>query len=361
MTDKLLAPGQILSARYRIQEYLAEGGMQQVFLARDELFDRDVVVKAPKNLSATKRFKRSAVVSAKVNHIGVAKTLDYIEDGATSYLVEEYVRGEDLSVILKVRVERLDPHLVSKMLHSLAKGLAASHHVEVIHRDLKPSNIMVVNSTKFSGVKITDFGIAKMATEEIAEVVEGGVDERSLNASQTAMGALPYMSPEAIESLRTAGKPADVWAIAAVTFEMLTGQKPFGVGIKAAQKILNGEKPVAPASAPSAQFDDLKNDVIGVIADCFSEEPSKRPTADELVQRCERLCYSFGEYQEGVVRKLLYQGSCGFIRSGDEDAFFHQDSVFADRRLKPGEQALYRMHRGGGNGRAFPVIAMKVN
>ena len=82
------------------------------------------------------------------------------------------------------------------VFHHLAKGLAASHHADVMHRDLKPNNVMIAGGEYFRGVKITDFGIAKMAEEEIGEAVEGG--QESLSASRTALGAIPYMAPEII-------------------------------------------------------------------------------------------------------------------------------------------------------------------
>lgn len=85
----------LIMERYRIEHYIAEGGMQEVYKAFDSKLERFVVVKTPKNESAHKRFKRSAEVSAKINHPNVAKTLDFNE-GDKSYLVEEFIDGVDL-------------------------------------------------------------------------------------------------------------------------------------------------------------------------------------------------------------------------------------------------------------------------
>jgi serine/threonine protein kinase len=112
-------------------------------------------------------------VSARVNHANVAKTLDYIEETQRANLIEEFILGKDLSRVLKENFARLDPLMAARVLHRLAKGLAASHHVGVVHRDLKPSNILAVGGERLEEVKITDFGIAKMAEEELAEAVEG--------------------------------------------------------------------------------------------------------------------------------------------------------------------------------------------
>jgi len=198
--------GDIIGDRYLVLGFIGQGGMQEVYQAEDKLLGKIVALKAHKNLSAQKRFKRSAVVSAKVNHPNVAKTLDYVDvDENHAYLVEEYIPGKDLSRVLREDLPLLDPQIVARIFHHLARGLAASHHAGVIHRDLKPSNVMSVDGALVSDVKITDFGIAKMAEEEIAEAAEGG--EESLTASQTAIGALPYMAPEIISCRKAAAFP----------------------------------------------------------------------------------------------------------------------------------------------------------
>jgi serine/threonine protein kinase len=201
-------PGDLVGGRYEVIEFISEGGMQEVYRASDELLRRTVALKAPKNASAKKRFQGSAVVSARINHPNVAKTLDYFETAERAYLVEELIEGKDLGRILTEFFDFVDPYLAAMVFHHLARGIAASHHSDVIHRDLKPNNVMVVGGEYFRGVKITDFGIAKMAEEEIDEAVEKG-DAQSFESSRTALGAIPYMAPEVIE-----GKPqkaSDIW------------------------------------------------------------------------------------------------------------------------------------------------------
>ncbi|WP_257228289.1 serine/threonine-protein kinase [Pseudomonas sp. NIBRBAC000502773] len=170
----MLQPGVLIGNRYEIERYLAEGGMQYVFIARDTYTDRKVALKTPKNKSAEKRFQRSAIVSAKVNHPNVAKTLDYLVFEERQFLVEELIYGLDMRAALLNDSAFIDPYLAAKVFHHLAKGVAAAHHVGVVHRDLKPTNIMVVGDYSFSEIKVTDFGIAKMAAEEMVAAVEGG-------------------------------------------------------------------------------------------------------------------------------------------------------------------------------------------
>lgn len=354
--SQLLTNGLIVGSRYEIRHLIGEGGMQQVFLAHDLLFKRSVALKAPKNVSAQKRFRRSAIVSAKVNHSSVAKTLDYLEEGDNYYLIEEFVEGKDLQRVRQEDLPYIDPHQCAMVFHHLARGLAASHHVDVVHRDLKPSNIMVVGASRFSGLKITDFGIAKMAEAEIAEGLE---DESSFNASATAMGALPYMAPEAIESLQTAGKPADVWALAAIIFEQLCGEKPFGSGFKAAARIFSGNMQAVPSHVTNkVQFQALSKELIALLTSCLVRDPQQRPTADQLVEKCSSLFYLGGIYEPGVVTKLLYGGSCGFIDpiEGGADVFFHQKSFYGKGALKAGTRVMFKRHKGDGADRAFPVV-----
>jgi serine/threonine protein kinase len=350
------SPGDIVGDRYEIQDYIGEGGMQEVYRAMDRLLSRNVALKAPKNWSAAKRFKRSAVVSARVNHANVAKTLDYLEENGLAYLVEEYINGKDLSKVLRETLSIIDPLMAAGMFHHLAKGLAASHHVTVIHRDLKPSNVMAVGGDSLFGLKITDFGIAKMAEDELSDAVEGG--EASLTASSTAVGALPYMAPEMIQSFRDAGTPADVWSLGALMFELLSGEKPFGSGYKAVPAIMAGKLPPIPQLIENhLQFRSTGRDVYQLIASCLKLDPHDRPTADTLVSECEKLCYPKTRREFGVIGKFD-NPKWGFIDAdgGGRGVFFHIESFYGTGRLKQGDRVWFARHIGGGNDRAFPVL-----
>jgi serine/threonine protein kinase len=327
--------------------------MQKVFRARDLILKRDVALKVPKNTSAARRFKRSAVLSSKVSHPNAAKTLDYLEIGASSYLIEEFIEGEDLWKV-RERLPLMDPCLVAHLMHHIARGAAASHHVSVVHRDLKPSNIMVSPNLSFAAVKITDFGIAKMAQEEIAAAAEGG--EESITGSHTMMGALPYMSPEMIKSPRTTDTPSDVWAIASIGYELLTGDKPFGKGLAAVPNIVGRVLPSLPAHLGKSQFRDLGNELFGVMTMCWIADPAQRPSADELVTMCGRLCYLLGDRREGVVQRMPYP-TYGFVASTEGNAFFHTDSVYGPTPA-PGDRIYFAAFPGRPVPRAHPVVRM---
>jgi serine/threonine protein kinase len=355
MSSLIHEPGQLIGGRYEILQYIGEGGMQQVFEANDGLLARTVALKVPKNPSAEKRFQRSATVSAKINHANVAKTLDYFEENNRGYLVEEYIDGKDLGRILKEDVPFLDPLMAARIFHHLARGLAASHHATVVHRDLKPSNIMVVDGKALTDVKITDFGIAKMAEEELL-VVEGG-DSSSLTASNTAIGALPYMAPEMIKSIRKAGTAADVWSLGALMFELISGEKPFGVGYKAVPAIIEAKVPPFPTVIGSnPQFKLVAEEIYELLKTCMRADPASRPSADDLVRKCGTMCYPNTAREFGNVRNFE-NGYWGFINADNgSDVFFHIESVFGKEKIKKGDRVWFSRHTGGGADRAFPVM-----
>lgn len=349
------SPGDLIGDRYAIERYIDAGGMQEVYEATDRLLLRTVALKTPKTPSASKRFKRSAETSARVNHSNVAKTLDYIEENSRFYLIEELIDGCDLRVFLKDHVSHLDPYMCAHVLHHLAKGLAASHHAGIVHRDLKPSNIMVVGGETFQGVKITDFGIAKMAKVEL-EVVGGG-DVELLTQSATALGALPYMAPEMIDSFTNAAHPADVWSLGAMAFEMLTGARPFGSGYAAVPLIQTAQvPPLQPSLTAKLQFAALANDIYDIIKKCLVKNHANRPTADDIVKLCEGLCYSTASREFGTVGNMLYANTSGFIgRPGKPDVFFHQDCV-PEGTVTTGQRVWFSRHPGEPRERALPVV-----
>jgi serine/threonine protein kinase/cold shock CspA family protein len=353
------ARGDTLLGRYRIERYIAEGGMQQVYLATDIVFGRVVALKVPKNPSAEKRFARSAEVSARVNHPNVAKTLDYFEHKGRSYLIEEFVSGQDLHTMLTEKFDFLDPHLAAHVFHHIAKGVAASHHAGVFHRDLKPGNVMISTDPNLHTIKITDFGIAKMAEQEITEGVK---DEASITGSQTVMGALPYMAPELIETRELADLPADIWALGAILYLLMAGVPPFGTGLKAVPRILEARLPAEPTlSAMKPQFKPLTDELLGIVQVCLQKESADRPTADKLVGMCSSLCYSCAERKEGAVASFRAgTGAWGFIDSDDGGSvFFHADS-FWGRRPTQGIRVNFAPFPGNPQPRAFPILPLKV-
>lgn len=354
-----LSRGDVVGDRYEVVRYIDAGGMQFVYEAKDSLTERRVALKTPKNSSATKRFRRSAIVAARVNHPNVAKTFDYLKVDDDRYLIEELIEGSDLSKALLTQTKFLDPYLAAKIMHHLARGVAAAHHAGVVHRDLKPSNVMVRGGYSLHELKVTDFGIAKLTGEVLEEAVAGG--EVSMFQSATVVGALPYMAPEAIDTPTEVGSPADVWSLGAMMYHMLAGETPFGVGLRSVRAILAAETPAVPAFLTSnPQFAPLAREVMDLALSCMTRDPADRPTADDLVRRCGSLCYTPGERRIGSVKRIFDHGKFGFLYSGTgKDVFFHVESVYGPEALKEGDRVLFASYDGGGGDRAHPV--MKLN
>lgn len=358
MKGRMLKNADILGGRYEIVGWLGEGGMQQVYRANDQLLSREVALKIPKDAAAEKRFKRSAIVSARVNHNNVAKTLDYFEEDGRPFLIEELIEGCDLSDITKNVVPYLPPQAAARVLHQLAKGLHASHNAGVVHRDLKPSNVMVVGAEKLELIKITDFGIAKMAEEELAGWA-AGEDKTAATSSKTVLGAIPYMAPESINSFREAGMPADIWAIGAIVYELMSGKKPFGQGLAAVPSILSGKSPSRPSQIENPQFKSLGDQLYEVILKCLVVDISNRPEAGDLVAECEELCYTRDLYELGAVKVVKYP-QYGFLVSDEHgDAFYHRENFYGDNAVQEGSRVWFARHEGGGNDRAFPIVKAK--
>lgn len=353
----VLIEGDLVGGRYQVHSYLGKGGMQFVYHAEDKILGRRVALKTPQNSAAAKRFKQSAVVSSRVNHINVAKTLDFFAEGEREYLVEELVVGSDLSSAVIDRFRQADPYLAAHIFHHLAKGVSASHAAGVIHRDLKPSNVIVSGDLELRKIKITDFGIAKLAEAEIAAAAESG-DIINSNSS-TVQGALPYMSPEAIRTPRLVTPATDIWSVGAMMYQLSTGLLPFGQGLPAVAAILAGALPDDPAFIYlNPQFETLSRQVLSLAKRCMASDPAQRPTAQDLVRLCGDFCYPVEERFLGRVREINYK-SWGFISTDGGDIFFNLDSYFGNVALAKGDHVVFSKFPGGGAWRAHPLIKIR--
>ena len=210
---------------YRILSKLGEGGMGQVYRARDERLGRDVAIKVlppalANDAQYMARFEREAQTLAALNHPNIAAIYG-IERGA---IIMELVEGETLPC--PVPIERALDYA-----RQIAAGLEAAHEKGIVHRDLKPANIRV---TPDGRVKILDFGLAKSSLETALSVTAASPTispTLSLAMTQAGMilGTAAYMAPEQARG-KPVDKRADIWAFGVVLYEMLTGRQLFGGG-----------------------------------------------------------------------------------------------------------------------------------
>lgn len=335
--------GEVIGGRYTISKFLDAGGMQEVYVAHDNVLNMQVALKTPKNHHADKRFKRSAVLSAKVNHPNVAKILDYLEFKKFSVLIEELIPGVSLNKALDSDFLYFDPYLLAQFGHHVAKGIAASHHAKVVHRDLKPGNIMASFINNYYSFKITDFGIATLAKEELKEAHK---DELTIQRSQTMMGAIPYMAPEMIRNPNDADYASDIWAFGAILYRLMTGNFPFGVGIAAIENIVKANYSTDFKAFNLSQFEWLINEIWEIIKKCLSLNVIDRPTADDLVLIFNNLCYSVLPRIESSIQNFRNgTGDWGFICGDPQNYFFHRESFYGSTdKIIPGQRVQIGVH-----------------
>lgn len=358
---KILKSGDVVFSRYRVDAFVGEGGMQEVFRATDLALGRVVALKTPKNDHAAKRFQRSAMVSAKVRHPSVAATLDYFVTESRAYLVEEYISGVDLKRVMSEQYMHLDPALAAHVATHLAKGLAACHEEDIWHRDLKPANIMVTDSLMFTEVKITDFGIAKLIEEEFKDDSEGGV-QSSITGSQTLLGALPFMAPECLATPKKANQSADIWSFGAIVYSLICGTLPFGNNLgTAVPAIMMAQYPAPPGwMLAKSQFRAIFDGLWQIVQKCLVVDPAKRPTAKELVEELSEVCFSVYPRIEGTTKsKVLVGGNSSFVSTKQGDVFYHLDSYYKEGRIAAGEHVALSAHVGVPTSRAFPLVPLK--
>ncbi|MGH2726771.1 MAG: serine/threonine-protein kinase, partial [Actinomycetota bacterium] len=205
----------VLGDRYRLEAQVATGGMGEVWRATDTLLERTVAVKLLRESLAedpvlSERFRREALMAARLSHPNMADVFDYVQDDARPGIVMEYVDGETLAERI-AREGALSVADAVRITSALLAVLQVAHDQGVVHRDVKPGNVMLPPA---DGVKVTDFGIARATGHET--ITETGM----------VVGTAHYLSPEQVS-----GKPArpesDIYSAGAILYEMLTGKKPF--------------------------------------------------------------------------------------------------------------------------------------
>lgn len=207
--------GSLVLGRYRIGEQIGQGGMGSVYQATDEVLNREVAVKVLKQELAEdqetlERFRREAKIAASLSHSGIARVLDFSEEGGSPFLVLELLRGKDLARVL-VEEGRLEPFRAAEIARRVAEALQHAHDLGAVHRDVKPGNIFLMES---GDVKVTDFGIATAA------------EQAPLTKTGDILGTAFYLAPEQVRGM-PATPLSDVYALGCVLFEMVTGRPPF--------------------------------------------------------------------------------------------------------------------------------------
>src|SRR3954468_1827578 len=260
--------GNLLAGRYRVLGRLGSGGTAVVMLAEDERLGRKVAVKrlhAESPDDAARRFEREAKLGASLNHPNIVAVYDIDTDDEGVLIVMEYVDGHTLRV--EMDAGPMPPTRVIEVLCGMAAGLDHAHEHGVVHRDVKPANVLIAE--RDGTVKLTDLGIATAA--ERTHITRSGV----------VLGTAAYMAPERLDG-QAGGPPVDVYATAAVAFEMLSGRKAVTgrTAVEVARRVREAPPPdlaeaLPGTPAPAAEL--LKRGL--------AKDPAERPgTTGELVR-----------------------------------------------------------------------------
>ncbi|GAB3182676.1 hypothetical protein GCM10027060_15920 [Nesterenkonia halophila] len=258
--------------RYKLTERLAIGGMGEVWKAHDEVLGRTVAIKILKeeytgDEAFLRRFRAEARHTALLNHPGIADIYDYGEQAGSGYLVMELVPGRPLSVLLE-RDRTLSWEKTLSIIAQTARALQVAHDQGLVHRDVKPGNLLITPTRR---VKITDFGIARLA------------DQVPLTATGQVMGTVQYLSPEQATGQHATGS-SDLYALGVIGFEALAGHRPFTgeSQIAIALKQVNEPPPALPDSVPEP--------VRALIASMLAKAPGDRPmNATKLAEAADAL------------------------------------------------------------------------
>jgi serine/threonine protein kinase len=259
---------------YDILGELGRGGMGVVYRARQQDLDRLVALKmilagAYAGSAERERFRAEALAVARLQHPNVVQVFAVGEHAGRPFLALELVQGGSLAG--RLRGGPLPPRQAAALAERLARAVQAAHEAGVIHRDLKPANILL---TADGQPKVTDFGLAKRLDEQTAATPTGAI-----------LGTPAYMAPEQAGGQRgKVGPAADVWALGAILYELLTGRPPFQAAtpLDTVLRVLN-DNPVPPRQIQSQTPRELET----ICLKCLGKEPrqrygSARDLADDL-------------------------------------------------------------------------------
>ncbi len=277
--DDPLVSADSLIGPYRLVNLLARGGTGDVYRATDERLRRDVAVKVlaqsrTNDPQRVERFMHEARMTASLDHPNVVRVYDVGRVDDRAYLVAELLEGETLRARIASGPMAVD--VVVRIGIEIARGLGAAHAAGLVHRDLKPENIVRTHS---GATKILDFGIAKLAQDEPGR-------DGFATVTGVVLGTAGYLSPEQIRGQAIDAR-ADLFALGAVLFEMLTGARAFGREhmVETLHAILHD-----PPSDALACRDDVPPALADVVVKLLEKSPDARfQSAGDVIEALQRV------------------------------------------------------------------------
>ncbi len=252
--------------KYEVRKQIGAGSFGDVFKAYDPTIKRNVAIKTCTTAGeeARLRFSREAEICGNLQHANIVTLFDFGFEGETAYLVQEFLKGEDLDERV-ARGESVASHDALDWLMQIARGLAYAHSKGVVHRDVKPGNIRLLTD---GTVKILDFGIAKLIYEESV-----------LTRTGMTLGTAGYISPEQILG-RGLDTRSDVFSYGILAYELLTLERPFQAesGIEVLHRIVEAQP--APVTEVWAECPEALS---MLVLRCLAKEPDQRYQSFEEV------------------------------------------------------------------------------
>ncbi|HEV2036490.1 MAG TPA: serine/threonine-protein kinase [Candidatus Dormibacteraeota bacterium] len=245
---------------YEVQEFIGQGAMGTVYRAYHAQLERSGAVKVLQGIAvgpdAVARFRHEAQAIAQMRHPNIVNVFDFGEYDGTPYMIVEYVPGGSLAG--KMKQVALDQTVALKYLRGIGAGLDYAHSLGIVHRDIKPANVLLA---KDGTVVIADFGLVKLLQGSSVQSMSG-----------VTTGTPAYMAPEQVMGHQV-GPPADLYALATMAYEMLTGAIPFeGEGVLELMYAHVHREPPPPSSRNAA----LTPAVDAVIMRGLAKDPQKR-------------------------------------------------------------------------------------
>jgi serine/threonine protein kinase len=260
----MIEVGSVIAGRYKLAQLVGEGGMASVWRADDQTLKRSVAIKLlylrghrdPQAI--VEHFLREARIAASVQHRNVIHTVDFgVADESLPYMVMELLSGESLAE----RMQREPRMTMTEVVHIAGltlRGLAAVHEAGIVHRDLKPQNIFLHRDTDAVYPKILDFGISRSLDEA------GGRSSAISTQEGLIVGTPDYMSPEQARGEADIDKRSDIYSMAAIIYEGITGQLPF-------QADTIGDLIVKVVTTTPKSMREVRPDVPEVLSDCVAQ------------------------------------------------------------------------------------------
>ncbi|MGE5729966.1 MAG: protein kinase domain-containing protein [Gemmatimonas sp.] len=262
-----------LGANYALERELGGGGMSRVYVATEKTLGRTVVVKVlPPDLAhavSVERFRREIAMAARLQHPHIVPLLTAGEADGLPYYTMPYIDGESLRARL-ARVGELPLADIIRVLRDVTGALAYAHEHGVVHRDIKPENVLLTRQHAL----VVDFGVAKALS---ASTMAGVASSTSLGI---ALGTPAYMAPEQAAADPTTDGRADLYALGAMTYEMLTGSPPFGGRSAQATLAAHAGEAATPVATRRATTPPV---LAGLVMQLLEKRPADRPQSADAV------------------------------------------------------------------------------